>query len=169
MDRLTTFQITDEISRVLKKLVPEATAHLEHIDNKKLPTFSIEIISDTSTTVSAQHEERSLELDIIYFSKSKKQQESMEIASHLMAIFLPTFKVGDKYFTFHQGVESRFVQGDLHFMISFQWQQSIQKSFVDAADVLVSYNATDETKAVVANRLHDIENMETINTKIERG
>ncbi|MDO5096503.1 MAG: hypothetical protein Q4D65_08070 [Peptostreptococcaceae bacterium] len=170
MNRIETIQITEEIARVLKTMAPTAKVHLERIDKKSLPAFSIEVVSDTSTVISSTHEQRNLTLDIIYYSQSNRQSEAIEMSGNLMAIFLPTFRLdNEKTFTFHQGVQTRFVEQDLHFLIEFDWRQSITKSFVDEDNKFVTYDTTDETKAVVANRLHEIEKMKEIQTIIERG
>lgn len=170
MTNISTMAIAEEIARVLKKLEPRAKVYLERIETLTKPCFSIEVVSDNSTVINAQCEERRLLLDIIYYPKSNVMQEAIEMNGKLMSIFLPTFRLNDnKTFTFHQGVEAKFIDQDLHFLIPFEWRQSILKSFVDADNKLVTYNTTDETKTVLANRLHDLETMETITTTIERG
>ena len=167
---ITSNQIIQEVARVLKKIESSATVHLERIDKLKPPAFSIEVVSDTSEAFSNTHEQRDLILDIIYFSRKNTQSEAMKMCGKLMSVFLPDFRLDkDKTFTFHHGVETRFVEQDLHCMVHFEWQQEIIKSFVDEDGNLVIYDKTDESKVVVANRLYDLETMGKITTRIERS
>ena len=162
-------EIIDHIAGVLKQVDPTVEAvHLNRIDKLKTPAFSIEIIQDQITSFSKDIEDCSLMLNLIYYPPSKVLNKSLEVSALLMEIFLPTFQVGDRYFNFPEGVEARFVDEALNFVLTFRWQRYSKRTFVDAHGQVAHYDAADENKEVLMNRVFDLEKMETIETKIEK-
>ena len=162
-------EIIDHIAGVLKQVDPTVEAvHLNRIDKLKTPAFSIEIIHDQITSFSKEIEDCSLMLNIIYYPHAKALTKSLEISGQLMEIFLPTFKVGDRYFNFPDGVEARFVEEALNFVLTFRWQRYSKWTFVNANNEVEHYDAADDSKEVLMNRVFELDKMGNIETKLEK-
>ena len=166
---MTSKEIIDHIAGVLKKVDPTVKkVHLEQISNLKTPAFSIEVISDNTSTFSKAMEDRSLALNIIYYPEGKNLSKSLEMSGKLMELFLPTFQVGDSYFDFPEGVESKFINENLNFLATFDWQQYSKRTFVGADDEVFIYDASDEMKEDLMNKVYDLEKMGSIDLTINR-
>ena len=137
--------IYEEIARVLRAIFPNLKrVYQERIKTIDTPAMSVELISYKTPQFSEKIINKKVDLDIIYFSSSNGHKEALEVLDLLTSAFSMGLKVSKKD---KEGriVNSRFVHvldtpehklidQDLHFLISFEYQDPLEVIYVTEPD-----------------------------------
>lgn len=111
----------------------------ERINKQKRPDMSVEMISFTTSPHSRYIINKSIDLDIIYFSKNNSVGEALKIADRLMSAFSMGLtvrvydekKLVDKR-TLHclKAPEYKLVDQDLHFLVCFDFADELEPYYL---------------------------------------
>lgn len=126
----------------------------ERIQKQKRPDMSVELISFTTSPHSRFIINKSLDLDIIYFSKSNSVGEALRVADKLMGAFSMglTTRVYDKdgvlidKRTLHclKSPEYKLVDQDLHFLVRFDFADELEPYYLADDKAMKPYNRDTE-------------------------
>ena len=134
--------IYEEIARVLRAIFPNLKrVYQERIQNLDTPAMSIELISYKTPQFSQNIINKKVDLDIIYFSKSNGQREALEVLDMLTSAFSMGLKVKDRFLHVIDTPEYKLVDQDLHFLLTFDYQDELQMIYVTDPDVDNPYGA----------------------------
>lgn len=127
--------IYEEIARVLRAIFPNLKrVYQERIQNLDTPAMTIELISYKTPQFSQNIINKKLDLDIIYFSKSNGQREALEVLDMLTSTFSMGLKVKDRFLHVMDTPEYKLVDQDLHFLITFDYQDKLEMIYVTDPD-----------------------------------
>ena len=127
--------IYNEIARVLRAIFPNLKrVYQERIQNLDTPAMSIELISYRTPQFSQNIINKKLDLDIIYFSKSNGQREALEVLDMLTSAFSMGLKVKNRFLHAIDTPEYKLVDQDLHFLLTFDYQDSLEMIYVANPD-----------------------------------
>ena len=141
--------IYNEIARVLRAIFPNLKrVYQERIQNLDTPAMSIELISYKTPQFSQNIINKKVDLDIIYFSKSNGHREALEVLDMLTSAFSMGLKVSKRdeegkaintRFLHSLGSpEYKLVDQDLHFLITFDYQDPLEMVYVTDEMVYVT-------------------------------
>lgn len=127
------------INETLLASFEDIRAYKERIHKQKRPDMSVEIISFTTSPHSRYIINKSIDLDIIYFSKNNTVEEALKIADRLMSAFSMGLtvrvydekKLVDKR-TLHclKSPEYKLVDQDLHFLVRFDFADELEPCYL---------------------------------------
>lgn len=127
--------IYEEIARVLRAIFPNLKrVYQERIQNLDTPAMSIELISYKTPQFSQNIINKKVDLDIIYFSKSNGQREALEVLDMLTSAFSMGLKVKDRFLHVMDTPEYKLVDQDLHFLLTFDYQDTLEVVYVTDPD-----------------------------------
>lgn len=127
--------IYEEIARVLRAIFPNLKrVYQERIQNLDTPAMTIELISYKTPQFSQNIINKKVDLDIIYFSKSNGQREALEVLDMLTSAFSMGLKVKDRFLHVIDTPEYKLVDQDLHFLLTFDYQDPLEIIYVSAPD-----------------------------------
>lgn len=127
--------IYEEIARVLRAIFPNLKrVYQERIQSLDTPAMSIELISYKTPQFSQNIINKKVDLDIIYFSKSNGQREALEVLDMLTSAFSMGLKVKDRFLHVIDTPEYKLVDQDLHFLITFDYQDPLEMVYVTEPD-----------------------------------
>lgn len=130
----------------LRVALPEAKkVHLERVDLAKasLPLLTIEIIAYESTAINAHLADRTLDLDIIYFSADNEIAEGLRVLERLSSVLPHGLPVKDRYIHVTEGPEIKFVDQDLHMLITYRWYDGMKRLILTDEGHLADLNEGD--------------------------
>lgn len=127
------------INETLLASFEDIEVYKERINKQKRPDMSVEIISFTTSPHSRYIINKSIDLDIIYFSKNNSFGEALKIADRLMSAFSMGLtvrvydekKLVDKR-TLHclKAPEYKLVDQDLHFLVRFDFADELEPHYL---------------------------------------
>lgn len=127
------------VNETLLASFEDIRAYKERIHKQKRPDMSVEIISFTTSPHSRYIINKSIDLDIIYFSKNNTVGEALKIADRLMSAFSMGLtvrvydekKLVDKR-TLHclKSPEYKLVDQDLHFLVRFDFADELEPYYL---------------------------------------
>lgn len=127
------------VNETLLASFEDIRAYKERINKQKRPDMSVEIISFTTSPHSRYIINKSIDLDIIYFSKNNTVGEALKIADRLMSAFSMGLtvrvydekKLVDKR-TLHclKSPEYKLVDQDLHFLVRFDFADELEPYYL---------------------------------------
>ena len=127
--------IYEEIARVLRSIFPNLKrVYQERIQNLDTPAMTIELISYKTPQFSQNIINKKVDLDIIYFSKSNCHREALEVLDMLTSAFSMGLKVKDRFLHAIDTPEYKLVDQDLHFLITFDYQDPLEVVYVTEPD-----------------------------------
>lgn len=137
--------IYEEIARVLRAIFPNLKrVYQERIEHLETPAMTIELISYRTPQFSQNIINKKVDLDIIYFSKSNGHREALEVLDMLTSVFSMGLKVSKRdeegkaintRFLHSLGSpEYKLVDQDLHFLITFDYQDPLEMVYVTDPD-----------------------------------
>nr|DAU82951.1 MAG TPA: tail completion protein [Caudoviricetes sp.] len=127
--------IYEEIARVLRAIFPNLKrVYQERIQNLDTPAMSIELISYRTPQFSQNIINKKVDLDIIYFSKSNGQREALEVLDMLTSAFSMGLTVKDRFLHVMDTPEYKLVDQDLHFLLTFDYQDTLEVVYVTDPD-----------------------------------
>lgn len=127
--------IYEEIARVLRAIFPNLKrVYQERIQNLDTPAMTIELVSYRTPQFSQNIINKKLDLDIIYFSKGNGQREALEVLDMLTSAFSMGLKVKDRFLHVMDTPEYKLVDQDLHFLITFDYQDKLEMIYVTDPD-----------------------------------
>lgn len=127
--------IYEEIARVLRAIFPNLKrVYQERIQNLDTSAMTIELVSYRTPQFSQNIINKKLDLDIIYFSKSNGQREALEVLDMLTSAFSMGLKVKDRFLHVMDTPEYKLVDQDLHFLITFDYQDKLEMIYVSEPD-----------------------------------
>lgn len=127
--------IYEEIARVLRAIFPNLKrVYQERIQSLDTPAMTIELISYKTPQFSQNIINKKLDLDIIYFSKGNGQREALEVLDMLTSAFSMGLKVKDRFLHVIDTPEYKLVDQDLHFLITFDYQDELEMVYVADPD-----------------------------------
>lgn len=125
----------------------------ERINKHKRPDMSVEMISFTTSPHSRYIINKSIDLDIIYFSKGNTVGEALKIADRLMSAFSMGLtvrvydegKLVDKR-TLHclKSPEYKLVDQDLHFLVRFDFADELEPYYLADDKAMRPFNKQKE-------------------------
>lgn len=116
------FDVMDVLRQTIQAAMPGAKrAYFERLDKANLPALSFELISYSSPQVDSQRVRRSLDLDVVYLSRSNTVGEALEVMGMLGDILPFGLPVKDRFIYPAEGPEMRLVDQDLHMLITYEW------------------------------------------------
>lgn len=128
--------IYEEIARVLRAIFPNLKrVYQERIQNLDTPAMTIELISYKTPQFSQNIINKKVDLDIIYFSKSNGQREALEVLDMLTSAFSMGLTVKDRFLHVMDTPEYKLVDQDLHFLLTFDYQDELQMIYVSAPNI----------------------------------
>ena len=134
-----------EIARVLRAIFPNLKrVYQERIEHLETPAMSIELISYRTPQFSENIINKKVDLDIIYFSKSNGHREALEVLDMLTSAFSMGLKVSKRdekgkaintrFLHTLASPEYKLVDQDLHFLITFDYQDPLEMVYVTEPD-----------------------------------
>ena len=127
--------IYEEIARVLRAIFPNLKrVYQERIQNLDTPAMTIELISYKTPQFSQNIINKKVDLDIIYFSKSNGQREALEVLDMLTSAFSMGLTVKDRFLHVMDTPEYKLVDQDLHFLLTFDYQDTLEVVYVTDPD-----------------------------------
>lgn len=127
--------IYEEIARVLRAIFPNLKrVYQERIKTIDTPAMSVELISYKTPQFSEKIINKKVDLDIIYFSNSNGHKEALEVLDLLTSAFSMGLKVKDRFLHVMDTPEYKLVDQDLHFLITFDYQDSLEVVYVTEPD-----------------------------------
>ncbi len=158
---ITTLDFLNEVARTIKVGFPSMKrVHLERIDKLTTPAISVEIVSRKTSKVDSYRSYKEFTIDLIYFSPNNRISETLEVMDRVEALFSIGLKVKDRFLHVEGAPEVRFVEQDLHCVITFGWYDALKV-------LLASKEAKDpETNEVIPERIveHEIGSTDINNT-----
>lgn len=127
------------VNETLLASFEDIRSYKERINKHKRPDMSVEMISFTTSPHSRFIINKSIDLDIIYFSKNNTVGEALKIADRLMSAFSMglTVRVYDEKNlvdkrTLHclKAPEYKLVDQDLHFLVRFDFADELEPCYL---------------------------------------
>lgn len=127
--------IYNEVARVLRALFPNLKrVYQERIKTIDTPAMSVELISYKTPQFSGKIINKKVDLDIIYFSSSNGHKEALEVLDLLTSAFSMGLKVNNRFVHVLDTPEHKLIDQDLHFLISFEYQDPLEVIYVTEPD-----------------------------------
>lgn len=137
--------IYNEVARVLRALFPNLKrVYQERIKAIDTPAMSVELISYKTPQFSEKIINKKVDLDIIYFSSSNGHKEALEVLDLLTSAFSMGLKVSkrdnegrivnNRFVHVLDTPEHKLIDQDLHFLISFEYQDPLEVIYVTEPD-----------------------------------
>ena len=137
--------IYEEIARVLRAIFPNIKrVYQERIEHLETPAMSVELISYKTPQFSQDIINKKVDLDIIYFSKGNGHREALEVLDMLTSVFSMGLKVSKRdeegkaistrFLHTLASPEYKLVDQDLHFLLTFDYQDSLDVVYVIEPD-----------------------------------
>lgn len=137
--------IYNEVARVLRALFPNLKrVYQERIKTIDTPAMSVELISYKTPQFSGKIINKKVDLDIIYFSSSNGHKEALEVLDLLTSAFSMGLKVSkrddegrivnSRFVHVLDTPEHKLIDQDLHFLISFEYQDPLEVIYVTEPD-----------------------------------
>lgn len=138
------------VNEVLLASFDNIEVYKERIYKQKRPDMSVEVISFTTGNASRFIVNKSVDLDIIYFSKDNSVGKALVVADRLMSAFSMGLtvrvcdaegKLIDKR-TLHclKSPEYKLVDQDLHFLVRFDFADEFEPCYLSDDEVMRPYN-----------------------------
>lgn len=143
------------INETLLASFEDIRAYKERIHKQKRPDMSVEIISFTTSPHSRFIINKSIDLDIIYFSKNNTVGEALKIADRLMSALSMglTVRVYDEKNlvdkrTLHclKAPEYKLVDQDLHFLVRFDFADELEPYYLADDETMKAHNQAIEPR-----------------------
>lgn len=127
--------IYNEVARVLRALFPNLKrVYQERIKAIDTPAMSVELISYKTPQFSEKIINKKVDLDIIYFSSNNGHKEALEVLDLLTSAFSMGLKVNNRFVHVLDTPEHKLIDQDLHFLISFEYQDPLEVIYVTEPD-----------------------------------
>ena len=122
---ISTREFLNELARTIKVGFPSfKQVNLERIDKISYPALSVEIVDRRTSNVDPYRSYKSFTLDLIYWNGSNKISPSLEVMDRLEALFSLGLHVKDRFIKVEEPPEMKFVDQDLHCLLTFGWYDS---------------------------------------------
>ena len=122
---ISTREFLNELARTIKVGFPSfKQVNLERIDKISYPALSVEIVDRRTSNVDPYRSYKSLTLDLIYWNGSNKISPSLDVMDRLEALFSLGLHVKDRFIKVEEPPEMKFVDQDLHCLLTFGWYDS---------------------------------------------
>lgn len=137
------------VNETLLASFEDIRSYKERINKHKRPDMSVEMISFTTSPHSRYIINKSIDLDIIYFSKNNSVGEALKIADRLMSAFSMglTVRVYDEKNlvdkrTLHclKAPEYKLVDQDLHFLVRFDFADELEPYYLADDKAMTPYD-----------------------------
>lgn len=133
---ITILDVYKSINDTLRKVF-KTKIHIDDINRLSTPAFYITFVSTENRLMGRRQVEKDILIDIAYYAKSESIVESLGIKEKLDSIFLPFFRIKDRYLT-AEYVEAKYVDEDLHFMINFRFYDNVEHIHAEDDDTVVT-------------------------------
>lgn len=128
------------VDRTLKASIPGIEVYKERINKLDRPVMSVELISFNTSPHSRSIINKSIDLDIIYFSKNNSVGEALVMADKLMSAFSMGLSVraydkdgaiiDKRHIHCLKAPEYKLVDQDLHFLVRFDFADIFRPTYL---------------------------------------
>lgn len=132
--------VFNSVDKTLRASVPGIEFYKERINKAKRPFMSVELITFSTSPHSRFIINKSIDLDIIYFSKNNSVGEALVMADKLMSAFsmglsvraydVDGAMVDKRHLHCLKAPEYKLVDQDLHFMVRFDFADEFKPTYL---------------------------------------